>query len=423
MSSLASSVASRPSSLEITPLTWPKPRNEDNFMDTKGIVDDIDGSVERPQSRFSQHHSLVSNNSEDQRGFNRIDKRLGLLSSPLETDERAPERPSSTHNGTASEASKSESAGSSNVYSVSSGRPYSRHTASTSLDSTSHALSIRKSEESSLSASNGQRGTSTCWSPETLSTGFNIDDYVSSDDDSFTIARKGPRPSAEGEEDLLFKPGYGITGVALPGLEELEEDSAYPAFPCRPIRSNSLSSDGSAAIAAGPVDNRINMARDIPTPLRQVQSDPEMEVYGGTFGRNSMRNRFRDSEISALAGEDPNMPSAVDFDDFFRPLIGTTTVGSENGAYEEGPAPDRGLMRLSALGHPIDRSVGPDPRPAKSAAEMIREEKGRIDIATAVRVRKEEKARRRAEGLRDSRERRLTRTSSAMDVGWADGED
>lgn len=51
MSSLASSVASRPSSLEITPLTWPKPRNEDNFMDTKGIVDDNDGSVERPQSR------------------------------------------------------------------------------------------------------------------------------------------------------------------------------------------------------------------------------------------------------------------------------------------------------------------------------------------------------------------------------------
>lgn len=359
----------------------------------------------------------MSNSSEDQRGFHRT-KGLGLLSSPLEADEQAPERPSSAHHGSASEVSKSESTASSNVYSVSSDRPYSRHTASTSLDSTTHAFSTRKSEESSVSASNGQRGTSSGWSPGTLSTGFNIDDYVSSDDDSFTTARKGPRPTAQGEEDLLFKPGYGITGVALPGLEELEDDAVYPTLPHRSSRSSSLSSDGSAAFAAGPVDNRFSMAQDIPTPLRQVQSDPEMELYGGTFGRSSMRNCYRESKMSALAGEERGMPSAADFDDYFRPLLGTTTAGSENGVYEEAPTPNRGLMRLSALGHPHDRNMGSDARPARSAAEVIREEKGMVDIATAVRLRKEEKARRRAEGLRNSREKRPTRTSGEMETGW-----
>ncbi|ROW09705.1 hypothetical protein VMCG_02456 [Cytospora schulzeri] len=388
-----------------------RPRNEETLVDTKATSDDVDGADGRAQSRFSQRHSTVSNSSEDQRGFHRP-KSIGLLSSPLEADEQVPERPSSTHNGSTSEASKSESTGSSNVYSMNSDRPHSRHTASTSLDST-QAFSIRKSEENSISVSKGQPATSSSWSPETLSTAFNIDDYVSSDDESFTTARKRTRPSAEGEEDLLFKPGYGITGVALPGLEEIEEDTVYPTHHYRSSRSSSVSSDGSAAIAAGPVDNRFSMARDIPMPLRQVRSDPEMELYGGTFGRSSMRNYFRDSEMSASAGEERGMPFAAGFDDYFLPLSITTTANSENGVHDDVLASN---LRLSALGHPQDGDVGTDSGAVNSAAEMIRE-KGRVDIATAIRIRKEEKARKRAEGLRHSREKRMTRTSGEMETG------
>ncbi|KUI56874.1 hypothetical protein VP1G_04156 [Cytospora mali] len=379
-------------------------------MDPRTLSDDFNGADGRPTSRFSQNHSLP-NSSEDQWGYHRA-KSLGTLTSPLEVDEQISARPSKICGWSASEISKSESTVSSNVFSASSGRPYSRHTTCTSLDSTSHALSTRKSEES-LSASNGQRGASSGWSPATTrSTAFNIDDYVSSDDDSFTTARKGTQITAEGEEDLLFKPGYGITGVALPGLEEIEEDAVYPAISCRSNRSNSVSSDGSVAIAASPIDNRFSMARDIPMPLRHVRSDPEVEFYG-TFGRCSMRDHFKESETSTSAGDERNMPSAVDFEDYFRPP--PTRTGTESGVLDEMYALSRGLTRLSALGSPNDRNVGgSDGGPARSVAETVKEEKAKVDIATAIRLRKEEKARRRAEGLRNSREKRSTMTFDEM---------
>lgn len=433
MSSLASSVTSRAPSIEITPLTWPKPRLEDTSIDSEGIPDYYEGAEGKTQSRsryrkkgpwectlltlpVSHRPSITAIGIEDQHGYHRS-KSLGLLSCPLEADEKATERPGSTCNGSASELSKSDSAGSSNLYTASSGRPYSRHTASTSLDSTNHAFPSRKSEESSASTSNGQRGTTCDWSQATRSSGFNIDDYVSSDDDSFTTARKDSRLTAEGEEDLLFKPGYGITGAALPGLEELEEHAAYPVLPYRLSRRSSVSSDSSAAIPAGPLDNRFSVAQNIPTPLRQVKSDPEMDLYGGTFGRGSMRDYFRDPEMSASVGEERGMPSPADLDDYFWPMSRTTTAGSENGVYDEVLASNRGKMRLSALGHPYDRKPGLDASPAKSAAEKIREEKGKFDIATAIRLRKEEKARRRSEGLRNSREKRLSRMSGEVEAG------
>lgn len=52
------------------------------------------------------------------------------------------------------------------------------------------------------------------------STGFNVDDYISSDDDSFTTKTIMKQPCAEGEEELLFRDqdGYGESGGALPGL-------------------------------------------------------------------------------------------------------------------------------------------------------------------------------------------------------------
>lgn len=52
---------------------------------------------------------------------------------------------------------------------------------------------------------------------------FNIDDYLSADDVSFTGAPRSRRSSSDGkaEEDLLFKDaGYGLGGLQLPGLAD-----------------------------------------------------------------------------------------------------------------------------------------------------------------------------------------------------------
>jgi hypothetical protein len=58
---------------------------------------------------------------------------------------------------------------------------------------------------------------------------FNIDDYLSSDAESLTAVVSGTtnsiksrRPTAEGEEELLFnESGYGAAGMQLPGLADL----------------------------------------------------------------------------------------------------------------------------------------------------------------------------------------------------------
>lgn len=426
-SSLASSVVSRPPSLEITPLAWPKPRNDDTANNTKGLSNDLEGAEGRTQSACkcmahiilkytsltlpASRHQSRSNSIEDQHSCHG-NKTLNPVSCPPGVTGQVPARPSSARILSSSEMSKSESTASFNAYSTSSGRPCSRHTASTSLDSTNYALSTRQSEESSLSANNCQRGSSSGGPPATSrSTDFNIYDYVSSDDDSFATARKGSRITAEGEEDLLFKPGYGITGAALPGLEELAEEAVYSVWPPRETKRDSMSSDGSAAIAAGPIDNRFDMAREIPTQLRQVRSDPELELYSGTFGRSSMRNGFKDFLMSTSEGEEGIASSdTVEFDEYLRPLPCTTTACSENGVNEEELSTRRGLSRLSALGNIGGINTGSsDARPSSSAADMAREEQENVETATAFRLRKEEKARKRTSGLQSAQEKRKTK--------------
>ncbi|KAK3307084.1 uncharacterized protein B0T15DRAFT_164151 [Chaetomium strumarium] len=58
-------------------------------------------------------------------------------------------------------------------------------------------------------------------SPETVDT-FNIDDYLSTDTEADSVATTpNRRPTAEGEEDLLFNDaGYGASGMQLPGLPD-----------------------------------------------------------------------------------------------------------------------------------------------------------------------------------------------------------
>lgn len=367
------------------------------------------------------------------------------MSSPLEADEQSTVQSGSVRNWSLSEASRSDTTGHSNVFSAASGRSLSRHTANTSLDS--------KSAESFITASNGQHGSD--WSPVTnRSKNFNIDDYVSSDDESFTTETKRTRPTAQGEEELLFKGGYGITGAALPGLEALGEEDEYSTVSTKSNRNNSISSDGSGAVASSPQDNRFGTHHELSPALRHVRSDPE-ELYMSTFGRVLMRNRTRPSTTNAWAAneEDTNdldesytpSTSSIDSDDprsdgdlrstvgslgGFRPqrsessfsvysIGGTVTTTITGGAktmerdtYDDMRAPRRGLKRLSALGTLYGRRMGSfgssDQRTATATASdgAAREEMKMADI---IRRRKEDKTRKRSDhGLRSIREKRMT---------------
>ena len=121
----------------------------------------------------------------------------------------SPLRARSTRGWSVSSATPTASDTSSNPFP----RPHSgAHTANTSIDLSS--LTKVPSHASLASASDHP--------PAAASSTFNIDDYLSSDDDSFTATEQQPRrPRAEGEEDLLFADaGYGMTtdGFQLPGL-------------------------------------------------------------------------------------------------------------------------------------------------------------------------------------------------------------
>ncbi|KAK7743139.1 hypothetical protein SLS53_004224 [Cytospora paraplurivora] len=337
-----------------------------------------------------------------------MNMRVGLQALSSDLDEQPHSRPSSRHD-------LSDSTVESNVKSGSSGGLRSRHTASTSLDSTRPALSTHKSEGSSLSASNFRPGTSSGWSPTTTrSTEFNIDDPISSDDESITTPRKHSGVTAEGEEDLLFKEGYGVTGVALPGLEAVKGDAVYFARYSRESRRNSVSSDGSAAIAASPVDNRLDMAQELPTPSIQG-SVPHESLYSGTFGRSSMPDHLMYLAVSTFQGNYGDISPTEYFYEVPNLLPSTTTAGSENGEYNGMNALEQGATCLSALGTPQYRIVGSDETPATSATKITKQDSGNVGIGTAVRLRKDEKARKRAEELRSTREKRLTKTMGKIE--------
>lgn len=447
-SSLSSSIPSRCPSTELTPLGYPNAKLAEGHVDPNNNYGETDITVGRSQSSSSHRHSR-SNESDDQIRYHRSQS-LGFLSSPFEADEKSTIQSGSICNWSLSETSRSDTTGHSNVFSAASGRPHSRHTANTSLGS--------KSAESFMTATNGQHGSD--WSPATnRSKNFNIDDYVSSDDDSFTTPEKKARPTAEGEEDLLFKVGYGISGAALPGLEALGEEDEYSGVPTRNNRNDTVSSKGSAAMSSSPKDTRLRFGtdHDLSPTLRHVRSDPE-ELYMSTVGRLLVRGFQRPSTANVWEPKEEHEIPAEHLDESYTPSTSSTdsnepgdrrsTVGSLAGfrprqrsessfsvystggtvtttitggaraidhrdTYNDMGAPRRGLKRLSALGTLYGRSMSgsfgsSDPwRPTTASNEAPREEMRASDI---IRRRKEDKTRKRSDGvgLRSIREKRLT---------------
>lgn len=316
--------------------------------------------------------------------------------------------------------SNGSTASSSNLYSSSSGRPVSRHTKATSVDSTSHApSSSRKSEDSFMSGPyHGQQSGAT-WSPATTrSTGFNIDDYISSDDESFTTEKRRQRPTADGEEDLLFKNGFN---GALPGLLEPMDDICpapvvrltrgqsreRPATAHAPTTWKSEAERASAAAARRTMDDdQISLDLDRPAKLlRQVRSGPE-DGNLGTFGRRT-KKPVRDHAVTSTpssGAEEWATPSEIMCEN-----NNNRTTSPPRGYFNQ--------KRLSALGtlHGRGADLG---LPAASAAAAggrepapatIPEAAEKIDHAAAIRLRKEAKARKRAEEARSAREKRMTR--------------
>ncbi|KLU86275.1 hypothetical protein MAPG_05291 [Magnaporthiopsis poae ATCC 64411] len=147
--------------------------------------------------------------------------------------EHVPERGSSLRNWSLTSDTQSISSLSTNFFG---NRPQSRHTANTSIDASFHTAHAFSSVSLPLSSARGSiystdhQGKLQLVADDAppipgrrLTDGFEVDDYISSDDDSF-IAPRRHRQSAS-EEDLLFRDtGYGF--AELPGLHDALYDAA-----------------------------------------------------------------------------------------------------------------------------------------------------------------------------------------------------
>ncbi len=285
-----------------------------------------------------------------------------------EIDE-VPMRTSSLRNWSMTSASPTLSSTSSNPFASS----QSRHTPNTSVDLSRALSSVFASSRSSLNSGLYQQ--SYCTAPEThmqspakpQTTGFNMDDYLSSDDDSFIEPR---RSRGEGEKDLLFKDyGYGFEGAQLPGLE----DSL--AAPAPIVRKRSPRS--SMSLPSG--DLRLAYSSNPPTAGRPFTPD--------RYARSTTARRYI-VDPSLGYHENSDRFYATDADDFLSRLLPTAPGQLQ----DRRPKTSSGAARrISALGSAYSHlgfSVGD---------EVIEEERlEKIDVATAVRMRKEAKAHNRA---------------------------
>ncbi|KAK0715821.1 hypothetical protein B0H67DRAFT_554268 [Lasiosphaeris hirsuta] len=297
-----------------------------------------------PRTPFTIHEALETEASALDLGVNPVrDSNLGDIA------ELDPPRTRSMRGWSTSSATPTTSDTSSNSFQ----RPQSRHTANTSVDLSNDSPSITKM------LSHGSLDSGTAMSPQTAkSSNFNIDDYLSSDDESVTA---GHRPRAEGEEELLFSDnGYGLSGAQLPGLFD------------------SLTMDG---------------ATKPPVPLQRARSSLSLPPIYDTdsFGRAGGRRFILDT---AADSDEDDAHSSYSAGVDMSPMRGL-----------------RGTKRLSAIcGSPV--------KLRGYTHEVIEEEReSKIDVAAAVKLRKEMKARKRAAGTPSTRPRKAR---SALPLGARD---
>ncbi|PSR78026.1 hypothetical protein BD289DRAFT_486228 [Coniella lustricola] len=309
----------------------------------------------------------------------------------------------------------------SNMQSASSGRPTSRHTNATSVDS-AHYWSSCKSYDSCFSANRTQQDNSASdWSAtKPMWTGFNIDDYVSSDEDFLGSDEAVRRPTAAGEEDLLFNSSFGTLGAALPGLRESVDEDCSRASQRR--RGPPMAS--TATVAADMEKARLGNVQDIlftsPRPAPQLPG----KNHRGTFGRESTRPIVNNvgvkdaisGDVSGVLAEEPSGSSEMT--DRRHTLRRSS---SDVGLYEQNLAACRGQSRLSALGAlnggKIDSAISlgssQDSTNKSSGKEDTKTRENnnnnnKFDHITAIRLRKQAKALQRARNAEVFHARRAT---------------
>lgn len=302
-------------------------------------------------------------------------------------------------------------------------RPVSRHTKATSIDSTPRPLSSQSGVSATVEKS------AVGWSPSTTrSTGFNIDDYVSSDDDSFTTKT---RPTGEDEEELLFKGSFGATGAALPGLLESPLRASAPRVvgfrgssqPMSPSDFSERGGEGDDGAAEGPDIDDTRRQRKQLSPFTQLRHNPGRPERSSvrTIGMQSIRPRAQSNMVpSWLPSNDWVRPDSRR-DQTKRPATSHASTGNMSMYEKDLRPPYRGQIRLSALGglpSPVfnDTASSTTVKRTNSREElrtgMIREE---IDPTIVMRLRKEAKTRKRENETRTIRERRMTRTFGRLD--------
>ncbi|KAL1868755.1 hypothetical protein VTK73DRAFT_3507 [Phialemonium thermophilum] len=253
-------------------------------------------------------------------------------------------------------------------------RPHSRHTANTSVD-LGNGYSVRNSSRTSVTSSTCGSGPR---SPVAARlNAFNIDDYISSDEDDPSSPR---RPRGEGEEELLFRDrGYGVYGSQLPGLF----DALNPS-PKKDLGRES------------PLSRRLRTSVSLPS--RDFPAEPLRTPLHDALGVMSPRGPRRYIIDTAAHYDDAD----ADDDDIkgnnTKPRYGEQEYKGLASSLEASPlrrGPLRGARQLSVLNKP---SHAPSIYKFYGADEVIEEERdmSKIDIATAVRMRKEAKARKRA---------------------------
>lgn len=271
-------------------------------------------------------------------------------------------------------------------------------------------------------------------------TDFNIYDYISSDEESLTTGRNIRHPLAEGEEDLLFKAGYGSTGAALPGLSETMDsplkavvEDACPSPIIKDTRDmdmdssmSEFSEDLNAVGPAGTEDDRISVDRDLPaTFLRRTRTVPALEK--SAHGRSRSSGRPVVTKATSMSNTEASFGSGDS--DYYTPPASTDGFHM----YDEEPTLQRGLQRLSAFGTWHGRDFvapervdhfGPNANKNESLSppdnnsqsnnnnnnNNSKDAMEKIDIAAAIRLRKAAKAQKRAEDAMTNRQKRLTRT-------------
>ncbi|KAK0637327.1 hypothetical protein B0T17DRAFT_521375 [Bombardia bombarda] len=404
-SSISSSIASRETIIDATPLTYP--RGKPRRITVQHAVDEA--PAESPtkttavylRGAFSQANlanlvpspfiKALSTSSEvhkssleKQRGAKSLTlTSIQAINSAVEIPENSPTGTHSLRAWSTSSATVTTSDASSNSFQ----RPQSNHTANTSVDLSNASPSLKASYHGSQDSG---KAVYTNTPKSCKSSSFNMDDYLSSDDDSFTAS---PRPNGGSEEGLLFSDnGYGAHGLQLPGLFDSLTPASRPVSQdllqrCRssptlsPGRGRSITYNGdSFGRAAGrrlatDFDNCCSDTGCEEGGDDEYDNDDEDSLYDIPDGRRHHYRRYYEED--GVVNKSTSSP-------LLRGAVGATP---------------RNTRSLSALQMSLNSiNYASLWRPSVSYAdEVIEEEReGKVDVAAAVKLRKEVKARKRA---------------------------